>query len=439
MGWYTELKIGKKYWSWRKNLPSEVLMLFYGKHKTIGKDLIDLLEDAEENNSFVGIEGTVAQIISNLDNLGLTLDFFISTYASYRYVVTNWGLGILRSRVFVHEHGDMEDSYDEDGKARAKEYLRRNKEAIKRIEKSSASKDFHAATKILKDGIKLKSNLMYDEAIIPSFDNLDFTIDFTKNDIIEATTFGMFLEYAHENLPEIAWLFEIRIILETVSSRSKVKLDLKEWVEEGLSLDIINGSINMLGLKAKTYSRTFDAILGGQDTYNKEYERVILLKQWKELTRLDKDDISKGSKLEIFFASLFHKKFGFDVIKKNLLTETQELDIVLKNVSTNEFVKSLNSPFILVECKNWTNAVGAAEARVFESKYREAGRKVNLGIFVAINGVSKPFKSLLNNLVRDGVNVIVIDNNDIEQFLYSEELDIGLWLENLIADQFFHK
>jgi len=439
MGWYTELKIGKHYWSWRKNLPSEVLMLFYGKHRTIGIDLIDLLEDAEENNSFVGIEGTVAQVISNFDNLGLTLDFFISTYASYRYMVTNWGLGILSSKVFVHEHELTADSYNEEAKARMKEYLRRNKEAITRIEKSSASKDFNAAIKILKDGIKLKSNLMDDEAIIPSFDNLDFSIDFTKNDIIEATTFGMFLEYAHENLPEIAWLFEIRIILETVSSRTKVKLDLKEWVEEGLSLDIINGSISMLGLKAKTYSRTFDAILGGHETYNKEYERVILLKQWKELITLSKDDISKGSRLETFFASLFHKKFGFDVIKKNLLTETQELDIILKNVPNNEFVKSLNSPFILVECKNWTAPVGAAEARVFESKYREAGRKVNLGIFVAINGVTKPFKNHLNNLARDGVNVIVIDNNNLEQFLYSEELDIGLWLENLIAEQFFHK
>lgn len=439
MGWYTELKIGDNYWSWRKNLPSEVLMLFYGKHETFGKELIDMLEDAEEANSFVGIKATVAQVIANFDNLGLTLDFFISTYASYRYLTTNLALGILNSRIFVSEHNLKDNIFKDEGRTRVEEHLGRSKKGFTRIEQSSANKDFHSAIQVLKDGIKLKSNLMDDEAIIPSLDNLDLNIDYTAPNIIEAVTFGMFLEYAHENLPEIAWLFEIRMILETVNRRTRVVLDLKEWVAEGLSLDVINGSINLLGLKAKTYTRTFDAILGGVNTYNKEYQRAILLQQWKELNNMSKDDTSKGSKLESFFASLFHKKFGFEVVSKNLHTPTQELDIVLKNGSKNEFLKLLNSLFILVECKNWSKPVGASEARIFESKCRDAKGKVKLGIFVAINGVTKPFKNHINNIVRDEIIIIVIDNNDIQNFLYSEELDTGLWLEDLIAKQFVLK
>ena len=136
---------------------------------------------------------------------------------------------------------------------------------------------------------------------------------------------------------------------------------------------------------------------------------------------------------------MFHKKFGFDVLVKKLLVETQELDIVLKNTSKNDFIKSLNSSFIIVECKNWSSPVGVAEARVFESKYREMGNKVNLGFFVAINGVTKPFTTHIYNLIRDGINLIVIDNKDIEEFLYSENLDLNDWLENLISHQFIKK
>jgi hypothetical protein len=231
----------------------------------------------------------------------------------------------------------------------------------------------------------------------------------------------------------------VRLILETLNKRTKVKLDMSDWVKEGLSMDVIKDSIDSLGLKAKTYTKTFDAILGGADTYNKEYERIQLTEKWKKLKSLEKDDISKGTKLEDFIASLFHKKFGFDVLSKKLLVETQELDIVLKNISKNEFVKSINSPFILIECKNWSLPVGVPEARIFESKYKEAGNKVNLGIFVAINGVTKPFKSHIRGLVRDGINLIVVDNKDIEEYIYSEELDIGIWLENLISNQFIVK
>ncbi len=257
--------------------------------------------------------------------------------------------------------------------------------------------------------------------------------------VLEATTFGLFLSYARSYLPEIAWLLEIRLILETIDKRSKLKLDLKEWIFEGGPTNVIEDSINTLGQKAKTYTKAFNAILGGNETFNLEYDRVQLTQKWLELKELGKGDNEKGIKLEEFVANLFHHKFGFSVLKKNLLVETQELDIILKNTSYNNFLKSLNSPFILVECKNWITTVGVSEARVFESKYREAGNKVNLGIFITLNGISKPFKTHLNNLIRDGINLVVIDEQEIERFLYSEKLDVGLWLEEVVSNQFILK
>lgn len=428
MGWYTELTIGEHNWSWRKTLPVETPLLFYGKHKIVGEDE-DLTSDPD---IFVGYEATVGQVISNLENLGLTLDFFISTYGSYRKDLISWGLAHLNGIKGYYE-------YSKDKTKATKSKISEINGWIDRVENGNPKKDIESSIQLLKDKVKLESSLLGDEALIPSLNYVRMDTDLNQTNILEASTFGIFLSYAHENLPEIAWLFEIRIILETLSKRSKVKLNLYDWVREGGSLDIITDSIDSLGLKAKTYNRTFDAILGGNETFNIEYERSRITEKWHKLKSLPVDDLSKGTKLEDFIASLFHKKFGFDVLVKKLLVETQELDIVLKNTSKNDFIKSLNSSFIIVECKNWSSPVGVAEARVFESKYREMGNKVNLGFFVAINGVTKPFTTHIYNLIRDGINLIVIDNKDIEEFLYSENLDLNDWLENLISHQFIKK
>ena len=429
MGWYTELKLGDRYWSWRKNLPVEVPLLFYGKHKIIGADIEDL---TFESDVFIGYEATVGQVISNLNGLGLTMDFFKSTYGSYRSSLISFGLEHLNGIKGYYE-------YSKDEPKVAKSKIKEVNQWIGRVENSSPNKDIECAIQLLKDGKNIESSLLGDESLIPSLNYVRMDVNLNDPYVLEATTFGIFLSYAHDILPEIAWLYEVRLILETLNKRSKVKLDLKEWVMEGGRLEIIEDSIESLALKAKTYRKTFDAILGGNETYNKEFERIQLTEKWTKLKTLRNGDLSKGTKLEEFIACLFHKGFGFEVIAKNLLVETQELDIVLKNVSKNEFIKSLSSPFIMIECKNWTSPVGVSEARVFESKYRESGKKVDLGIFVAINGVTKPFKTHLNSLIRDGVNLIVIDDKEIESYLYSESLDVGVWLEKIITEQFILK
>jgi len=429
MGWYTELKLGEHVWSWRKNVPVEAPLLFYGKHKVMGRDSEDLSYDS---NVFVGYEATAGQIISNLDKLGLTLDFFKSVYGSYRDGFMIYGITKLETLLWMTENSEKQTK---ETKKKAKEY----RKLLTRVKDGTPSNDIDCAINLIRQNLIPESSLIDDESLIPGMTYLGMGTDLNVPDIVEATTFGIFLTYAHDNLPEIAWLFEVRLVLETLSKRSKVKLDMKEWVLEGGDLDIVEGSIETLALKARTYNKTFDAFLGSNQTYVKEYERTLLVDKWNKLKSISKDDVAKGAKLEEFIASLFHKSFGFEVLAKNLLVETQELDIVLKNVSKNDFIKSLGSTFILIECKNWSSPVGVSEARVFESKYRESGTKVRLGIFVAINGVTKPFKSHVRNLVRDGVNLVVIDNKEIEKHIYSEELDVEKWLEKIVSEQFILK
>ena len=81
MAWYIDLSIGEKNWSWRKHIPVETSLLFYGKHKIIDEGIESLDIDSTK---FIGFEATVGQVITNLDNLGLSLEFFISIYEMYR-------------------------------------------------------------------------------------------------------------------------------------------------------------------------------------------------------------------------------------------------------------------------------------------------------------------------------------------------------------------
>lgn len=422
MGWYTTLQIKNHEWSWRKDLPPEALLIFYGSHKIINKD---------GTNPTIGIQASVAQAIKNLDNLGLTLDYFITIYSSYRHYLINFPLGFLNGLLIANQIATKENKV-KDGRFTPSSI----KKLIEQVKKGSPKDEIYSTIELLRNNISLESNLLGDESLIPALHHLKSLEIILDINIFNASLFGNFLSFAHENLKEIALLFEIRLVLEKENKNTKVWLDLADFYNETGELNVIETSVQTLALKAKTYSQTFDAILGGKDIINREFIRSNLISKWVELKNNTTNIYNKGSELEDFIAHLFNKSIGFEVIKKNLLVETQELDIIIKNKSTNDFIKSLNSPFILIECKNWESPVGVPEARVFESKIRDSGSKVKLGIFIAINNVTWPFKEHINRIIRDNIILVVITGKDIEDFLYSEELDINNWLEVLLSSQF---
>ena len=46
MAWWINLSIGDKDWSWRKHIPVETSLLFYGKHKIIDEGIESLDVDS---------------------------------------------------------------------------------------------------------------------------------------------------------------------------------------------------------------------------------------------------------------------------------------------------------------------------------------------------------------------------------------------------------
>jgi len=78
----------------------------------------------------------------------------------------------------------------------------------------------------------------------------------------------------------------------------------------------------------------------------------------------------KGQSLEDLIEVLFTSDDGLVLADKRVSTGDEEIDLVCMNNVNRPFWLALNSPLLFVECKNWTNHVGAKEVRDLKSKCR---------------------------------------------------------------------
>lgn len=128
----------------------------------------------------------------------------------------------------------------------------------------------------------------------------------------------------------------------------------------------------------------------------------------------------KGQSFELVSIYMFEHLNGVDVTEHDIRMPSEEIDIVLWNAQTEEVLRPWDS-VILVECKNWSTAVGASILDNFVNKVRR--RSLSTGIFVAANSVTGGFikgdgtepgtAGILTSALQDGIRVIVITMDDI--------------------------
>jgi len=105
----------------------------------------------------------------------------------------------------------------------------------------------------------------------------------------------------------------------------------------------------------------------------------------------ESDSARKGRLLEDLFEALLVQVPGF-VVAARQKSADEEFDLVVRNESSN-LIWSKESPYILVECKNWSSKVGPTEFDRFENKIRRRYDRARLGFIVASNGFTKGFDS----------------------------------------------
>lgn len=167
---------------------------------------------------------------------------------------------------------------------------------------------------------------------------------------------------------------------------------------------------------------------------NAKAHSIVNLNSYPELraslriVRSAKTSAEKGRSLERL-AECFVKLFsGLEVVGKNIRIEAEELDLVVKNEVEKIFWQRLGAP-IIVECKNWTRAVGAREIRDLVQKMRE----VRTAFLIAAKGVT----------TKDGASYEILEARKNMKFILvfdiwdMEEILRGTSPEEIVKERFY--
>lgn len=159
---------------------------------------------------------------------------------------------------------------------------------------------------------------------------------------------------------------------------------------------------------------------------------MVLYNKHKVIDMFDKSEVAptnaeKGKIFEDLACYLFETVPGITVVMRNTLNiyDTEEIDVSLWNERENDGFNFLNN-VILVECKNWSKAVGSIDVNWFATKVEDRG--LDFGILLAANGITgdegdlNRAKSIVSNYLKKHIRVIVIDKSEILNLNSTEDL-----------------
>jgi hypothetical protein len=137
----------------------------------------------------------------------------------------------------------------------------------------------------------------------------------------------------------------------------------------------------------------------------------------------------KGASLEVLSGYIFNCIDGIEVRETNVNGPAEEVDLLLWNAKRESVFEPWDN-LISVECKNWSRPAGACLIDNFATKIRL--KHLSTGIFIAANGVTGDFVNgdnenrgavyrLHEHLTRDGVRIVVIRFEDLEQIRRIED------------------
>lgn len=129
------------------------------------------------------------------------------------------------------------------------------------------------------------------------------------------------------------------------------------------------------------------------------------------------DAVLRSEKLAAF---LFNSLSGTTVRAMNVTGDTQEIDVVAENlVSSKGGLFGQHGRYIIVECKNWSESVGAKELRDFKSKLNSTHS--DFGVIFAKNGVSGgdtgkfAYREIHDIFQREEIVIVVVNGADLPQ------------------------
>lgn len=135
--------------------------------------------------------------------------------------------------------------------------------------------------------------------------------------------------------------------------------------------------------------------------------------------RSEPDAARKGRLLEDLLELMLTRVRGFAVAMRQRGSD-EEFDLLVRNESPDGFW-SKESPYILVECKNWSAKVGPDELDRFTNKLLRRYGRTRLGLFVAANGFTQGFEATRQADRKDGALVVPITGEDLDALVHAPD------------------
>jgi CheY-like chemotaxis protein len=149
-----------------------------------------------------------------------------------------------------------------------------------------------------------------------------------------------------------------------------------------------------------------------------ETERAIR-ETWAE-TQTEADRNKKGLLLERLLALILKTIPGFERLDTRLRNSMEELDVLVQNGSPDPFWQK-ESPYILVECKNWSKHVGAKELREVWAKMEGRYTRCRLALLVAAGGISDTVRDQQLRKSETDMLVVLISAGDLDHLVRSKD------------------
>ncbi len=125
---------------------------------------------------------------------------------------------------------------------------------------------------------------------------------------------------------------------------------------------------------------------------------------------------ARGRQLEELVLRLLGSVPGFQETWHRLQTDTEEIDVTVRNESVDEFWRKQGS-YLLVEAKNWARGVGAKELRDFGVKVERRNAIAHVGFFVAPGGFTESLSTEIRDFRSKGVVLVPVDRAGLEELV----------------------
>lgn len=453
------LKIGEIVFKWRYQVPTFITFLFSEDDIFIKREELEPAPEDEEpveidpdelNLQEACFRTTVAAAKSVLDGYGYTLDFFAGIYDSFRPDLQEAVRDLLDDQLGARAECVLTEAQ-----------LRSEIQARLTAPPDTALGDLKAFTSFLREAIARDYDEMepfVDEVVrdrgpghepwresarsyvrfrwdkLADFESLQM-LAIDRADRMPASILrplALFDEGYMSLFPEVVSLVYVRLLLDATADDAAVELDVKQVVETERDVRSMHSDLaHELLLKVDVYERVFRALSEREEDVQDRYARTQVRNALEDLGRAT-DAQSKGEALESLMASAFSIKPQLQVVERNYSTGDEEIDLIVKNNVARPFWHGLNSPLLLVECKNWTDPVGAPEIRNFEIKLQNHAPMTRIGLLVAPGGFTGPVDDAIKRSSRDPYAMVLATGADLERLAHGGETVLD-WLEGLLS------